>query len=86
MIDKVKKVLHDKSMRLGVAATMAASAILPFAGASAGEADSGVVTAITGAADSLKGDAVKVIGVAVTIGILFFGAKLLWSKFKGMAK
>ena len=47
---------------------------------------SAIITAITSAADSLKGDAASVISAAVGIGVVFFGAKLLWSKFKSMAK
>lgn len=82
---KITNFLHDKAFRIGMGATMAASAILPFAGAAEGD-NSTVVTAITGAADSLKSDALVVIGAAVGIGIVFFGAKVLWSKFKGMAK
>lgn len=86
MMNKAKQFLHDKSMKLGVAATMAVSTILPLAGAAEVSDSSGVVAAITGAADSLKADGLTVIGAAVGIGILFFGAKVLWSKFKGMAK
>lgn len=44
-----------------------------------------VITAIQEASTQLTGDATKVIGAAVTIGALFFGAKLLWGKFKSMA-
>lgn len=45
-----------------------------------------VVSAITGAGDSLKADAGTVIGSAIGIGVVFFGAKLLWGKFKSMAR
>lgn len=45
-----------------------------------------VVSTITGAVSSLNTEAITVIGAAVGLGAIFFGAKLLWSKFKGMAK
>lgn len=44
-----------------------------------------VVTAITAQATSLTGDAATVIAAGLGIGALFFGARLLWRKFKGMA-
>lgn len=47
---------------------------------------SAVVTAINGAVTSVTGDASTVIGAAVGLGVVFWGAKLLWSKFKSMAK
>lgn len=50
------------------------------------EGASSVVTAITGQVSSLQSDAITVIGAAVGLGAVFFGARLLWSKFKGMAK
>ena len=50
------------------------------------EGSSAIVTAITEAATSLQGDAATVIGSAVALGLVFWGAKVLWSKFKGMAK
>jgi len=45
-----------------------------------------VVSAITSAVSGLQGDAITIITSAVGLGAVFFGAKLLWSKFKGMAK
>lgn len=47
---------------------------------------SAIVTAIQGAVTQVTGDATTVIGSAVGLGIVFWGAKLLWSKFKSMAK
>lgn len=44
-----------------------------------------VITAIEGAATSLTADAGTVIAAAIGIGVIFFGAKLLWKKFKSMA-
>lgn len=44
-----------------------------------------VITAITEAAASLTADAGTVIASAIGIGVIFFGAKLLWRKFKSMA-
>jgi hypothetical protein len=45
-----------------------------------------ITTTITDAATNLGTQALPIIGAAVTLGITFWGAKLLWSKFKGMAK
>lgn len=47
---------------------------------------SAIVTAIEAASTSLIADATPVITSAVGIGVVFFGAKLLWSKFKSMAR
>lgn len=47
---------------------------------------SAIVTAIQGAATDVLGDATPVIVAAIGVGIVFWGARVLWSKFKGMAK
>jgi hypothetical protein len=44
-----------------------------------------VITAITEAASNLTTDAGTVIASAIGVGVIFFGAKLLWRKFKSMA-
>ena len=46
----------------------------------------GVLTAIKGAATSVTADAGPIIIAAIGVGIVFWGAKVLWGKFKGMAK
>lgn len=51
-----------------------------------GDTGSAVTSAIESAADSVKSDAAKVIASAVGVGVVFWGARVLWSKFKGMAK
>lgn len=45
-----------------------------------------VVSAISAEVATLKTDAGKVIAGAVGLGLVFWGAKLLFTKFKGMAK
>ena len=45
-----------------------------------------VSTAITTAATELGTQATPIIAAAIGLGVIFFGAKLLWSKFKSMAK
>lgn len=59
-----------------------------FSAASSGASSgaSAVVSAIQGAVTSVGGDAAVVIAAAVGLGITFWGAKVLWSKFKSMAK
>jgi len=47
---------------------------------------SAITTTITEAATNLGSQALPIIAAAVTLGITFWGAKLLWGKFKGMAK
>lgn len=50
-------------------------------------ATSGAISSIiTSAATDMGGQATIVIASAVGLGIIFWGAKTLWSKFKGMAK
>lgn len=46
----------------------------------------GVLGIITDQVATLTSDASGVIAAAIGLGALFFGAKLLWGKFKGMAK
>ncbi len=88
-MNKIKEVLRNKYYQMGTLMCVGTAALLPAASAAEGDVPAGastVVSSITTAAESLKGDAVTVIGAAVGVGIVFFGAKLLWSKFKGMAK
>ena len=84
----VKGFLREKGMQVGTAVMLAAPAIMCSAGAVDGEAagSSSVVKIISDAATGLKTDALSVIAAGVGIGVVFWGAKVLWSKFKGMAK
>lgn len=88
-MNKIKSFFRRKGAQVGTA-LVAVTSVLPMAGASGSEspevATSGVVTAITTAAESVKTDALTVIGVAIGVGIVFWAARVLWSKFKGMAK
>ena len=52
----------------------------------AADGDSLIVDAVTQAVSTVSTDAVVVIGAAVGLGAIFWGAKVLWGKFKGMAK
>ena len=90
---KIKELMRNKGMQVGTALMQAAPAISCAAFAAndgiAVQADDGtsaVVSAINTAVTSVKGDAVTVIGAAVGLGVVFWGAKVLWGKFKGMAK
>ena len=47
---------------------------------------SAIVTTISDAATNLGSQAAPVIAAAIGLGVIFWGAKVLWSKFKGMAK
>lgn len=78
MFEKMKKVLPGIFTSVG---------FLTLIGASAeGSSNSGVLEAITTNVSSLKTDAVAVIGAAVTLAFVFWGAKLLIRNFKSMAK
>ncbi len=52
----------------------------------AGTSIANVAAAITGAVSDVSPEAIKVITAAVGLGVIFWGAKLLWNKFKSMAK
>lgn len=88
-MNKIKSFFRRKGAQVGTA-LVAVTSVLPMAGAAGSEpptvSTSGVVTAITTAAESVKTDALTVIGVAVGVGIVFWSARVLWSKFRGMAK
>lgn len=91
---KIKEIMRNKGMQVGAAFMMAAPAISCAAFAAndgvspLSEVDASgnsVVKIITDAASGLKGDAVTVIGAAIALGVVFWGAKVLWKKYKGMA-
>lgn len=89
---KIKEMMRGKAMQVGTAIMLAAPAISCAAFAAnetsalEGDSTNAVVSAINAAVTSVKGDAVTVIGAAVGLGVVFWGAKVLWGKFKGMAK
>lgn len=88
---KIKEMMRSKAMQVGTALMVAAPAISCAAFAAnespavEGDGTNAVVSAINAAVTSVKGDAVTVIGAAVGLGVVFWGAKVLWKKFKGMA-
>lgn len=89
----VKAFLREKGMQVGTAVMVAAPAIMCAAGAandavvlSEAEDTSSVTSIITTAVTGLKSDAMTVIAAAIGLGVVFWGAKVLWGKFKGMAK
>lgn len=47
---------------------------------------SAIVSTLSDAATSITADATPVIAAAVGLGLVFWGAKVLWTKFKSMAK
>ncbi len=75
----------SKTRKIMLVLSLAVVSLLSFSAVALAE-DSAVVTAITGATTGLQADALTIIGAAVGLGVVFWGAKLLWSKFKGMAK
>lgn len=78
-MSKVKKGLFAASCFV---ATMIPFGSVVFATGETG----GVTSIITEAADSVKSDAGTVIAAAIGLGVVFWGARVLWGKFKSMAK
>lgn len=75
--------MKDKALRISMAtAGLAAMATNAFA---AEGTLSTVGTQITGAGTELLTAATPVITGAIGVGVVFWGAKLLWRKFKSMA-
>lgn len=67
--------------------SVAALPVLSFADGDGGAGGlTSVETAITKAAADVTTSGGKVIAAAVSVGIVFWGAKLVWGKFKSMAK
>lgn len=87
-MSKIREYLHCKSLQLGCTAAVLADSVLPsaFALDESSTGNTAVVSAIQSAVTSVKGDAATVIGAAVGLGVVFWGAKVLWGKFKSMAK
>lgn len=79
MKDKLKKVITGVTAG---ATTLALTGMTAFAS----EGGNIVSGAIDTAVGNLKTEASAVIGAAVGLGVVFWGAKLLWGKFKSMAK
>lgn len=77
MKEKIKKLLPF---------VLCVAVMIPMAAFADGAVDTTVSTAITGAAAGFKTEAGKVISAALGLGIIVWGAKRLWSTFKGMAK
>lgn len=80
MKEKLQKLALGGSVITG---TILATSLTPFA---AGESGTDVSSIITTATSGVIADSKVVISSALSIGVVFFGAKLLWSKFKSMAR
>lgn len=78
MKEKLKKV---SAVVTGVGVTLA-TGMTAFASEGSGIVSGAIETATA----SVKTEAAVVIGSAVGLGVVFWGAKLLWGKFKSMAK
>lgn len=82
--------IRENIDKIAVASTGALIALgnsVPAFASGEGGSGSGIVTtAINTAVSSVTADATTVIGAAVGLGAIFWGAQVLWSKFKAMAK
>lgn len=81
MKERVKKLLVGASVVTGTLMTTGLSAF-----AAEGDTGTGVSEIITTATAGVIADSKVVIASALSIGVVFFGARLLWSKFKSMAR
>lgn len=79
MKEKLKKLALSTSVGVGMLMTTGLTAF-------AAEGDTGVASIITEATAGVLADSKLVIAAALSIGVVFFGAKLLWGKFKSMAR
>lgn len=68
----------------GTVALLSAGSAFAEGSGTAGLSD--VTTAVNTAASEVKVEGAKVISAAIGVGIVFWGAKLCWTKFKSIAK
>lgn len=80
----MKNLKKKFSLLLLTASLSALSVVNSFASSDAPNF-SEVTTAISGAGTSVMSEGIKVIGAALSLGVLFWGAQLLWSKFRTMS-
>lgn len=74
---------------LKIALTTGVMSVLACGSAFAADANSGIAaasSAITAAGTDLLASAAPIITSGIGIGLTFWGGKLLWSKFRSMAK
>lgn len=77
----------EKGKKILIASSGAAlSLLMPLASFASEVQSSTPAQMIVKAANDQKADAAAVIGGAIGLGIVFWGAQVLWSKFKSMAK
>lgn len=80
--------MNEKMKKVGYAvATGVTSAVLPFISFADGESGglTAVSTAITKAGSDVVTAAGPIVTSAVGVGIVFWGAKVIWRKFKEIA-
>lgn len=75
-----------KKILKAILASSFAFAVILSSGMVAHAAEGDITSIIATTAAGLKTDATAVITSAIGIGVVFFGAKLLWGKFKSMAR
>ncbi len=81
MKEKLKKGLLSASLVTGAILSTGIGAF-----AEGPDTSTSVSTIITEATTGVLADSKVVIASALSIGVVFFGAKLLWGKFKSMAR
>lgn len=84
-MSKMREYLHSKYLQVGCTAALAVGAALSAAFA-AGESDSNtaVMTAIESAAAGVKSDSAAVIAAGIGLGVIFWGARVLWRNFRSL--
>ncbi|MFQ8995167.1 MAG: hypothetical protein ACLR6L_03515 [Agathobaculum sp.] len=87
-MSKMREYLHNKYLQVGCTAALAVGSALPAAFALDGDAAStsnaAVMTAINQAASSVKSDSAAVIAAGIGLGVIFWGARVLWRNFRSL--
>lgn len=86
-MSKMREYLHSKYLQVGCTAALAVGSALPSAFALDGDAatsNAAVMTAINSAAASVKSDSAAVIAAGIGLGVIFWGARVLWRNFRSL--
>lgn len=86
-MSKMREYLHNKYLQVGCTAALAVGSDLPAAFAvdeGASTSNAAVMTAINQAASSVKSDSAAVIAAGIGLGVIFWGARVLWRNFRSL--
>lgn len=86
-MSKMREYLHNKYLQVGCTTALAVGSALPAAFAAdegASTSNAAVMTAINQAASSVKSDSAAVIAAGIGLGVIFWGARVLWRNFRSL--